>query len=237
MGYFRRVGAYYQTKGILLKNLQDTPLQRVQFKTESFLDVVTRIPSEPKEVYLLLHGLQERGKRIYRKLRSAIPEDAVILAPNGSYPLPSLKNGETRYTYAWYFYDRASQTYHIDQKYPVAQLKHMIEALNLSHLPLTIIGFSQGGYLAPFVGQELKQTKHVIGIGCEFRTPLLKKDYPFKITAVHGADDKIILPEWAKKEVDYLKSQNIDCEFHLVPETGHEITPQAANVIAEILRK
>lgn len=183
-----------------------------------------------------MHGLQERGKRIYRKFRNAIPEGAAILAPNGPYPLPSLKNEETRYTYAWYFYDRSTSTYLIDQQWPVAQLKGMIEALGLSHLPLTIIGFSQGGYLAPFVGQALSQTKHVIGIGCEFRTPLLKKDFLFKLTAIHGENDKIILPQWAQKEVDYLKSQNVKTEFYLAPETEHEITPIVTELISKIIR-
>jgi predicted esterase len=219
-----------------LKNLQDTPTHRIKFQAPVFVDVMTRIPSEPKEVYLLLHGLGERGKRIYRKFVNTLPEDAIILAPNGIYPISSVRNGETRYTYAWYFYDRASSSYLINQETPVAWLKEMLSTLDLSHLPLTIIGFSQGGYLAPFVGQALPQTKHVIGIGCEFRTPLLQEKFDFKLSAIHGMDDKIILPEWAKKEVNILKEKGVDCSFYPVEQAAHEINSQVVSTIEKIIR-
>ncbi len=220
-----------------MKILQDPHIQRVQFSAPAFMDLVTRIPPESKEVYLLLHGLGERGKRIYRKFISALPKDVAILAPNGIYPISTMKNGEVRYTYAWYFYDRTTSSYLINQDTPVAWLGEMINTLDLGHLPLTIIGFSQGGYLAPFVGQALPQTKHVIGIGCEFRTPLLKENFNFKLSAVHGLEDKTILPEWAKKEITFLKSKNIDCEFYPVKETGHEISSQVVETITQIIRK
>ncbi|MFY7994576.1 MAG: alpha/beta hydrolase [Bacteriovoracaceae bacterium] len=220
-----------------MKNLQDKDTQRIHFQAPAFMDLTSRIPSKPQEVILLLHGLGERGKRIYRKFVSSLPENAAILAPNGIYPLPSVRNGETRYTYAWYFYDRASQSYLINQDLPVAWLGEMIRSLDLDHLPLTIIGFSQGGYLAPFVGQSLPQTKHVIGIGCEFRTPLLKDHFDFKMTAIHGTEDKIILPEWAEKEVKELKARGVASEFHLVPGVGHEINSEIVKQILNVIRK
>lgn len=201
------------------------------------MDALTRIPPTPTEVYLLLHGLGERGKRIYRKFASSLPQDAVIIAPNGPFPISTTKNGDVSYTYAWYFYDRSTSTYLINQDLPVSWLKEMMETMDLSHLPLTIIGFSQGGYLAPFVGQALPQTKHVIGIGCEFRTPLLKDHYPFKLSAIHGMDDKIILPEWAKKEADYLQSKGVDCNYYPMSETGHEINSQVIKLVCELTRK
>ncbi len=217
-----------------MKNLQDNLTQRVEFKSYAHMDIVSRIPSEPKEVYLLLHGLGERGKRIYRKFVSTLPKDAVILAPNGPFPIAGTRNGEVRYTYAWYFYDRASAQYLVNQTLAVSWLKSLIETLDLDHLPLTIIGFSQGGYLAPFVGQELKQTKHVIGIGCEFRTPLLKDHFDFKLSAVHGLQDKTILPEWAEREVKNLVSKNVDCHYYPVADTAHEISSPVVELIKKI---
>lgn len=218
-----------------MKNLQDKDTQRVHFTAPAFIDVTSRIPSKPQEVYLLLHGLGERGKRIYRKFINSLPENVAVIAPNGPYPLPSVRNGETRYTYAWYFYDRVSQSYLINQDLPVAWLGEMIRTLDLGHLPLTIIGFSQGGYLAPFVAQSLSQTKHVIGIGCEFRSPLLKDRFDFKMTAIHGSADKIILPEWAKKEVERLRTKGVDCEFHLVDEAEHEINTDIVKMVLNII--
>jgi predicted esterase len=127
-----------------MKSLQDYEEKRYELTALAVFDGVERPVPNPDQVVLLLHGLHERGLRIYRKLIKYLPDSALVLAPNAPYPLPREKEGRTEYGFCWYFYDRATKSYYINQKLATDWLVKFLESKNISHLPLTIIGFSQG---------------------------------------------------------------------------------------------
>ena len=69
-----------------LKILHESSEESWVFNSRAeFKGLVKRVES-PKRVILLLHGLGQRGKRIYRKLLAQLPSDALIIAPNGPFP-------------------------------------------------------------------------------------------------------------------------------------------------------
>lgn len=193
--------------------------------------------AEPTSVVLLLHGLNERGKRIYRKLLPYLPEDALVIAPNGPFPIQRNKEGRFDYGHSWYFYDKFENQYFINQDLAKYWLRDLIAAENPSSLPVTIIGFSQGGYLAPVVASEIKETRLVIGLACEFRSHLVPEAPSFSLHAVHGNQDDVISMQSALIGIEKLKEKNIPVHFHLIENARHEITSAMGKTVQKILRE
>lgn len=193
-------------------------------------------PDGPKSITLLLHGYNERGLRTFRKLRKALPDDTHIISPNGPFPLPRIKPDRLDFGYAWYFYDRFSQSYHVDQKLVVGLLHQLIETQNPHHLPVTIIGFSQGGYLAPLVAYSHKSVKHVIGIGCEFKAYFFQEKPSFTLSAIHGSDDPLVPITHAREQIELLKAQGIHVSWHEVQNLKHEITSEVSDLVKKELK-
>ncbi len=190
---------------------------------------------EVTSLVLLLHGLDERGLRILRKLMKYLPESAHVLAPNGPFPLPRPKADRMDYGYTWYFYDRFTQSYHIDQTLALSLLKSLLAEKNPSNLPITVIGFSQGGYLAPLLGYEDSNIKTVIGLGCEFRERFFKSVPSFKLYGLHGDQDVIISPEHSRQCAEDLLKKNISMDWSLIPGAAHEINQAMGLAVQRIL--
>ena len=217
-----------------MKRLQETQEERWQFTSFAELRGVTRRPEYPQEVILLLHGLGERGKRIFRKLLPHLPSDALIIAPDGPFPLQKMKENRISYGHSWYFFDKFEQKYFINQDLAKYWLRDLLQIENPNKLPLTIIGFSQGGYLAPLVGNEIPETKLVVGLACEFRTTLIHKKPNFPLVAIHGEMDEIVSLSSAKSEIDKLK---MDIPLYTLPNTAHEITGEMGQTLKQVLEK
>lgn len=219
-----------------MKNLQEAIEKHWKFHSYAELRGVVKQGKNPQEVFLLLHGLGERGKRIFRKLLPYLPENAIIIAPDGPFPLPRPKEGRMSFGHSWYFYDKFEQKYFVTQDLAKFWLRDLLEIENPHQLPVTIIGFSQGGYLAPLAGREISQTRLVIGLACEFRTTLIHEKPSFPLVAIHGEKDEIVRMESAQNEIEKLKLNAIDVDFHPVKESGHEITREMGEKVQSILR-
>ncbi len=220
-----------------MKNLQEHGEESWRVPSTALMGGVKRPVAEPRQVILLLHGLAERGRRIFRKLLPYLPEDALILSPNGVFPLPRQTDDGMRVGYTWYLFDRVKKSYVIDQTQARIWLRDLVTMNNPRHLPVTIIGFSQGGYLAPLVGQDIPETTTVIGLSCEFRSNLVHAPVDFSLHSVHGELDEIISVQTAQNEVQLLREKNIRSQWHAVEDAGHEITPSVGTVVARILEQ
>lgn len=219
-----------------MKNLQESREEKWQFTSFAQLEGVVRRVENPSEVILLLHGLGERGKRIFRKLLPYLPKEALVIAPNGPFPIQRNKTSKIEFGHSWYFYDKIEKQYFINQDLAKFWLRDLLKIENPKSLPVTIIGFSQGGYLAPLAGKEITETKLIIGLACEFRTTLIHEKLPFEMVAVHGEEDQIIPMSMAQNEIALLKNIGINVDFHSV-KGGHEITAEMGKVVQEILEK
>jgi predicted esterase len=185
---------------------------------------------------LLLHGLNERGLRIYRKLIKYLPEDAYVLAPNGPYPIARTKPDRIDFGYSWYFYDRAQGNYPIDQSWAISVLQELMISKNLNQLPIVIVGFSQGGYLAPVLASKLDlKVEKIIGIGCEFRDQLVPESPSFKLISIHGLDDQTVTPTMAQEQIHLLQKRGVPVSSFLLPDTKHEINTSVALTVKTIL--
>ncbi|PIP88808.1 MAG: hypothetical protein COW01_00035 [Bdellovibrionales bacterium CG12_big_fil_rev_8_21_14_0_65_38_15] len=178
-------------------------------------------------VYICLHGYGQSGDNFYSLIKSALPENSTILVPNGPYPLPGKARTIECLGFAWYFYDSKSQQYYVPYDIPANIVKDLIDHLNLTDRKKIIIGYSQGGYLAPFLAQELTALEKVICINSSFRPDMMKEGKEdFKVHAISGADDDMVNPIEAKKKHEQLSNLNREGDFKLLENTNHRINDE-----------
>jgi predicted esterase len=127
---------------------------------------------------------------------------------------------------AWYFYDNLKDEFLIDYEFPSELLAGLIQKLGLASNPLCILGYSQGGYLAPFVGAKLAQTKHVIGVNCRYREDLLPAKLNFRLDAFHAQEDTQVDYQNSLASFELLNSRSIAGEFYTWPNKDHELDEQ-----------
>lgn len=202
---------------------------------------VQRTAGAPERLYLLLHGYHQCGADFYRDLEPLIPGSAQVVAPNGPFPLPrsfplnaNRKHEELFRSFAWYFYDAKKQRYLIDYQHSAGLLAGLAEQL-APNLPVTIVGYSQGGYLALFAAERIPLCDHVIGLNCSWRGDKLKTAAKIRVDSIHGAQDEVVDPRSAHERHMDLIAGGARGEFHLVEGEGHALGPGALNCLAKVL--
>lgn len=200
-----------------------------------YVDYFLHLPNDAKRLVVLLHGYEQSGEKMMEKLKGVIPEDAAVLAPNGPFPLPRRTESGYRIGYSWYFWNPITDEYYIDMEIAVGFIQGLIEELALPDLPITLIGFSQGGYLAPFIAQALSRVDHVIGLGCEFLADEMEHPVRYRMDSVHGALDDVVSCENAKKSHQELLRRGVKGEFHELAQTGHRIDAPMQAVVSSLL--
>lgn len=202
----------------------------------------------PARLYLLLHGFGQTAWSLWKRLEPALPAAAAVLSPNAPFPMPrrvpasggrkgpeSSDEGEWVVGFSWYFYNPDTDEYFIDMEIGVHFLQELVRKLGLESVPMTVIGFSQGGYLAPFLAQALSNVDHVVGIGCQFLVEELSLPVRFRLDAIHGERDERVSPELAKAYHKRLVEAGTRGEFVLVPEAGHGVNASVLNELWRLL--
>jgi predicted esterase len=192
--------------------------------------------SENNPVFVLLHGYGESGPTLFRRIKGQFSTEATILAPNGPLMIPHPTEGELTLKYAWYFFDPKNPRYLTDPKYSLFYLLELLEDLELIDRDIHIIGYSQGGYMAPYLGRHLKNCLQVLGINCRFKNPFIGDEMPFLINAIHGKEDEVVDFEESRKTFHDLKNKyGVEGEFYGVEKEGHLLSLEIRNKIKEVL--
>jgi predicted esterase len=231
-----------QRSGFLANPLATHPAlsgyQRASFQSSWVADYLLRAPEKPTRLIVLLHGFAQRGEWIYRKLEPHLPADAVVIAPCAPFPLPRVPRVEgekLELGYSWYFYDARVDEYLIDMRVGVDFVFHLLEYvvqhLGLDQLPTDLIGFSQGGYLAPHLATRLPNCQRVIGIACEFLVDEMEFPVHFRMDQIQGEADEVTMPMKAKLAHDRLRERGVVGEFHGVPGLGHRIDGRVQELV------
>lgn len=211
-------------------------IQRKRIPCHTVTDYILTGDLESDTLYLLLHGFNESGEKVYKRVAPLLPEEALILSPNGNFPLP-VKKANEGYTvnFGWYFYDNTSNTYFIDYDLPSEILINLIKELGLEKKKLYIIGYSQGGYLSPFVALKHGKVEKVIGMACVFRHKMFDSSPDFPMVAIHGKEDLMVSFEGQKTSVEEMRAKNIDIEFVELKDSGHRLDDAFKKAISENL--
>lgn len=191
----------------------------------------------PSELVVLLHGWQQDGRFIKSQLESCFDSSAVILAPDAPYPVPFVKDGQLKLGYAWYFFDPRHMVYVIDNSFGLEYLQKLIEGLGYADLPKRLVGYSQGGYITPFLGDNLKNVKQSLTVNSRYRSEVLKKALPFPCDAINGADDTIVDTDRAQRCHAAMLEHGNTGELVLVPGSQHKIDNSLRKAVSDIVQK
>jgi len=194
-----------------------------------------RTPQDSKGVILLLHGYLQDGETLFKLLQNYLPQDWTVIAPNAPLPLAHKYGNRLKLAYTWYLYDPPNDHYLLDMNFACSYLKSFLSGQVPAGHPLKVIGYSQGGYLAPFAALNLDNVVQVIGLNCRFRSEAISSALPFRLDALHGEDDPMVDPARAKKCHEDILAIGTCGEFRFVPNTGHRITPSLGTSLREVL--
>lgn len=211
-------------------------LERKRIPCHTVTDYILTGNKDNDRLYLLLHGFNESAEKVYKRVSPLLPGDALTLAPNGNFPIPVKKPNEG-YTvnFGWYFYDNSTKTYFIDYDLPSEIIINLIKELGLENKKLYIIGYSQGGYLSPFVALKHGNVEKLIGMACVFRHKMFDYAPNFPMVAIHGKEDLMVSFEGQKESVEEMKDLGIDIDFIGLPEAGHRLDDDFKEALSKVL--
>ena len=110
-------------------------------------------------------------------------------------------------------------------------LKTLVEKMGLGTLQKIVIGYSQGGYLAPFVAQDLPNVSQVMGLNCQFLDEELLGKWPLEMNLICGEKDEMVDPKNSKNSFDRLISKGARGKFTLVEGASHGLS---TGILAEV---
>jgi predicted esterase len=116
----------------------------------------------------------------------------------------------------------------------------LIAEFGYEQVPKAVVGFSQGGYLAPFLAQHLSNVITVVGIGTGYRTdyfaPLSSgvSTTP-SVHAIHGSDDSIFPLAAAEAAHQNIIALGFRGTFHSVEKGTHVANEMIGKHLSDLL--
>ncbi len=190
-----------------------------------------RAKSKTSSLALLLHGYGQTGEDILNSVSPYLPESWHLLAPNGPFTFFSSK--QNKMVASWFFFDREKRQYVIGREVAMTALEALLAQYADSSQELYVIGYSQGAYVAPFVGLMLEkraskypQLKKVVTLNGRLRhEDLLSAQERFEILSLNGEKDETVEVKNCLESANLLKQQGWNIDFRVIAEEGHELTP------------
>lgn len=179
-------------------------------------------------VVICLHGYQDHALSMIRRLGWLEAEDLPfqILAVNAPFPVPIWNADGFKEAYSWYFRDTERSVFIVTPETTSSRLAQLIEDVGLKDTPKVILGFSQGGFLAPYVGQRVQALKGIIGLGSGYLQENYRGLSPTCLYAVHGDRDERISQTQAQIDFQRLIEQGFTGQFEVVPDIEHRVDPR-----------
>lgn len=194
-----------------------------------------------KGVVVALHGYQDHALSLLRRLgwwERELP--FAVLAVNAPFPVPIWTAEGFKEAYSWYFRDTERGFTIVSPQDSAAQVFELLKELNLIRVPTVLFGFSQGGYLAPFLARHLTALRGIIGLGSGYPPGPYQGLAPTAVYALHGERDERIPFEGAKKAHADVLASGFTGEFISLGALTHKVDPAAEphvrRIVAELLR-
>ncbi len=208
------------------------------------LDLEIRVPvsycleknEQSNRALLVLHGFSDNGRAARKRLlgMDSVPGFSVFV-PNGIYPSPVKVGDEYKEAYAWYFRDPRTGTQLVAPETAADSLWRLIERLKLSKKLWTILGFSQGGFFAPYLVRHGLNAKTIIAVGSAYRPEAYEGLSPVKVHAIHGEQDEDVPFEVARKSFDGIYDKGYGDSFTALPGVGHRLDDSGRAIIRRLL--
>ncbi len=214
----------------------DIQSHRIQLPLVTPIDFLTCGDLEQAQrVYLLLHGFNERAKNAVKRFSEALPKEACFLAPDAPYPLPEKREGYWRIGHAWYFYDSFKEEYFIT---PIVSAQILASLLSkfCPKAKVSVIGFSQGAYLAPYLPIETSQCDQVVLVNGLVRSDMVSAVKNVQYDIINATEDPYVDFGKSKRHYEAFATHSSEVNFHEIPCDSHEVVPDHLQLLRRILK-
>lgn len=203
-------------------SLSDFSPQELEFPLRQRATVYAKRPTHVVSTALLLHGYSQDAAGFIGQVEGVFPADWALIAPNGAYTVPLRNKGDWSLGYAWYLH-APNQVFHRNKlDHGLAYLSGLLSFLPDAAQISTVVGYSQGGYFAPFVAGLLPNVRRVIAVNARIRYEDFPDPVSFRFDAINGATDVMVDPDNAKRSFDAFIAQGNTGSFSRVEASGHE---------------
>lgn len=196
-----------------------------------------RVEGSNDECILVLHGYGQTVETFSPQIETSLQGFSYIIL-QAPFPVPVRTPNRMVIGYGWYAFDSVTKIFHIPISSAVSFVTSVLAKENILQKVTRIVGFSQGGYLAPYLGLALPNVKQVVGIHCRFREEdLLDQPISFRMDAIHGAGDEIVDPILSQQCHQKLVDRGVKGEFVMISAVGHSLTNEVGAAVTNFLKK
>lgn len=197
-------------------------------------------PAKPCALVIALHGMGQSPAHMQRAVEPLLDQPWIWVFPRGPWPYEIRKPEKTIIGHAWYMFDGDQQRLRASMDIAGAHLCGLHDELRarLNIGRSAIIGFSQGGYLAGYVGPQNPQ--RFAGAACvagRIKHEFHAQATPVALAQIHGGHDPAVKAQAAREAAEKSRALGFDVTYFEDPQAGHEISPAMYEALREWLRR
>ena len=198
--------------------------------------------SEPRApgLVIALHGYQDHALSMLRRLGWDHPEKLPfrLLAINAPFPVPVWTNEGFKEAYSWYFRDTTRDLTYVAPATTAERLARLLTDLKLDDTPKVLFGFSQGGFLAPYLARLAREVRGIVGFGCGFNAEAYDVLKPLPVYGLHGDQDERVSLERTRREYAHVASLGFPGQFRVLPGVRHRLDAETVEpVVRELITR
>lgn len=211
--------------------MRDWPL----VETNYTLPMRYLVQGEGPGTVVLLHGYQDHAMSMTRRMGwLERPLPFRILAVNAPFPVPVWKADGFLEAYSWYFRDTQRDIMIVSPASSAEKVAALIGRVLGPTEPVVLLGFSQGGYLAPFVAPLVPTTRAIVAVGSGYPDePYAHVSTAVEVYGLHGANDNRWPLESSHEAHRRLTSRGYRGEFHVIPNLDHRVDPMLSPLVEQ----
>ncbi len=182
-------------------------------------------------VVVALHGMGHSAASFAKDVAPLLPPGATGILPQAPYPYEIRGSGGIRQGNAWYVYTGESESFLASmaktETWLLALVAAEIARLGLDARRVALLGFSQGGYLAGFVGvRNPSRLRALVVAGGRIKDEVLedaaRSAGDLSVLHVHGEQDESVKPGPSRASAEHLASWGVPTEYRGYP-CGHAV--------------
>lgn len=197
--------------------------------------VHVHLPSGESDGSLLvaLHGMGMSAGSFARHVLPATPPGTTLLLPQGPLPYEIRRDSGIRQGNSWYVYlgdeEPFLRSMQRTEEWLLAAVDDAVDSLDLDPARVSLLGFSQGGYLAGYVGiRNSLRFRRLVVAGGRIKHEVLADAAreaartPLQVLAVHGEQDESVGLEAVRASVGAIGEAGVPVQFRSFP-VGHSV--------------
>lgn len=182
-----------------------------------------------------MHGYQDRAESVMRRLGWLDNQPPFkVLAINGPFPAPVWTGSGFLEAYSWYFRDTDRKLTLIPPTQSAKTIADLVRQIGLDSDSKVIVGFSQGGLMAPFLASQLRRVKAIVTMSSPLPAESYKGVHPLPVYALHGSKDERVPIDRSRDEHQALMRKGFGGEFIEFPKLIHKVDLAFSPKIIEI---